>query len=221
MFAAPTFELVTISAALVVLMMTSVFPFTSMYATLFRGCLRYPALTMARPRRLRKRTVSGSPEKWRERVPLPWATTESNLGAALASFGERETGTARLEQAVAAYRAALTEQTLERIRLDWAEAQMGLGNAFRALGERGSGTARLEEAVAAFQAALSVYKSANSPYSLDVEMSLRRAEALLGQRRKEIAKVGTPCSRMLPSVIAGRAVGLAAARRDYSCLYCA
>jgi Tetratricopeptide repeat len=33
--------------------------------------------------------------------------TQNNLGAALSMFGERESGTARLEEAVAAYRAAL------------------------------------------------------------------------------------------------------------------
>ena len=43
----------------------------------------------------------------RERVPLAWATTQSNLGNALATLGERESGTARLEGAVKAYTAAL------------------------------------------------------------------------------------------------------------------
>ena len=43
----------------------------------------------------------------REALPLDWATTQNNLGAALSSLGEREEGTARLEAAVAAYRAAL------------------------------------------------------------------------------------------------------------------
>ncbi|HXA70385.1 MAG TPA: hypothetical protein VNW24_08055 [Stellaceae bacterium] len=39
------------------------------------------------------------------------ATTEANLGGALLRLGERESGTARLEEAVAAYRAALEEWT--------------------------------------------------------------------------------------------------------------
>ena len=38
-----------------------------------------------------------------------WATTQNNLGIALWTLGERESGTARLEEAVAAYRAALEE----------------------------------------------------------------------------------------------------------------
>ena len=77
-----------------------------------------------------------------------------NLGAALATLGERESGTARLEEAVAAYREALKENTRERVPLEWAMTQMNLGNALKRLGERESGTARLEEAVAAYREAL-------------------------------------------------------------------
>jgi hypothetical protein len=38
-----------------------------------------------------------------------WATAQYYLGSALSELGERESGTARLEEAVAAYRAALEE----------------------------------------------------------------------------------------------------------------
>ena len=50
----------------------------------------------------------------RERVPLEWASTQSNLGAALAILGKRERGTERLEQAVTAFTEALKEITRER-----------------------------------------------------------------------------------------------------------
>jgi tetratricopeptide (TPR) repeat protein len=76
------------------------------------------------------------------------------LGAALVTLGGRESGTARLEQAVAADRAALEELTRERVPLQWAQTQVNLGLALERLGERESGTARLEEAVAADRAAL-------------------------------------------------------------------
>ncbi len=46
-------------------------------------------------------------ERTRDRVPLHWATTQNNLGSALCSIGERESGTERLEEAVGAYKAAL------------------------------------------------------------------------------------------------------------------
>ena len=55
--------------------------------------------------------------------------TQNNLGNALGSLGERESGTARLEEAVAAFRAALTEWTRERVPLDWARTQNNLGSA--------------------------------------------------------------------------------------------
>ena len=69
-------------------------------------------------------------------------------------LGERESGTARLEEAVAAYRLALQERTRERVPLDWAGTQNNLGLTLSRLAERESGTARLEEAVATYHAAL-------------------------------------------------------------------
>jgi hypothetical protein len=41
-------------------------------------------------------------ERTRARVPLDWATTQDNRGNALLRRGERESGMARLEQALAA-----------------------------------------------------------------------------------------------------------------------
>ena len=53
--------------------------------------------------------------------------TQMNLGTALETLGERESGTARLTEAVAAYHAALEERTRDRVPLDWALTQMNLG----------------------------------------------------------------------------------------------
>ena len=39
------------------------------------------------------------------------------------TLGERESGTARLEEAIAAYRGALKEKTRARVPLDWARIQ--------------------------------------------------------------------------------------------------
>ena len=60
----------------------------------------------------------------RSQAPLDWAAMQNNLGTALERLGERESGTARLEQAVAAFRAALQERTRARVPLDWAQTQM-------------------------------------------------------------------------------------------------
>jgi len=62
-------------------------------------------------------------------VPLDWAATQNNLGTALFRLGERESGTARLEEAVAAYRAALEEQTRDRVPLAWATTRNNLSAA--------------------------------------------------------------------------------------------
>ena len=50
------------------------------------------------------------------------------------ALGEREIGTARLEEAVTAYREALLEWTRQRVPLNWATTQNNLGNALRRWG---------------------------------------------------------------------------------------
>jgi exonuclease VII small subunit len=101
------------------------------------------------------------------------------------TLGERESGTARLEEAVAAYRAALEEQTRDRVPLQWALTQMNLGTALHALGERESGTARLEEAVGVYDGALEILSVSHSDYYETICRSNRkRALALLEDRRK-------------------------------------
>jgi tetratricopeptide (TPR) repeat protein len=95
-------------------------------------------------------------EVWtRHRFPLHWAMTLTARGSALTKLGEREGGTARLEQAVVAHCAALLEVlTRERLPLDWARAQNNLGNALQLLGDRQGSTKRLQEALAAYDNAL-------------------------------------------------------------------
>ena len=85
---------------------------------------------------------------------LDWAATQGHVSASGSSgSASGRAGTARLEEAVTAYRAALEERTRERVPLDWARRRWILAMRFR-LGERESGTARLEEAVSAYRAAL-------------------------------------------------------------------
>jgi tetratricopeptide (TPR) repeat protein len=87
-------------------------------------------------------------------VPLDWAMTQNNLGIALRTLGERESGTARLDYAITAFRAALEEFARERLPLQWATTQNNLGLVLATLGARESGTARLHEAITAYRAAL-------------------------------------------------------------------
>ena len=114
----------------------------------------------------------------------------NNLGNALATLGERESGTTRLEEAVAACRAALEESTRERVPLQWAATQTNLGNALKTLGERESGTARLEEAVAAYRAALEEYTRERVPLRwAATQTNLGNALKTLGERESGTARL--------------------------------
>ncbi len=112
------------------------------------------------------------------------------LGNALSTLGSRESGTARLEEAVVAYRAALEEMTRERVPLDWAMTQNNLGNALWSLGERESGTARLEEAVSAYRAALEERTRERVPLEwARTQMNLGLALWSLGERESGTARL--------------------------------
>ena len=113
--------------------------------------------------------------------------TQNNLGNALRTLGERESGTARLEQAVQAYRAALEERTRERVPLDWAMTQNNLGNALSRLGARESGTARLEQAVQAYRAALEERTRERVPLDwAGTQNNLGNALSRLGARENDL-----------------------------------
>ena len=86
------------------------------------------------------------------------------LGEALSTLAERTLGTQRLEQAVEAYRAALTVHTRERAPLQWAKVQSSLGLALRELADRETGLDRLMQSLAAHHAALDVYSRDHTPF---------------------------------------------------------
>jgi tetratricopeptide (TPR) repeat protein len=122
----------------------------------------------------------------RERVPLGSAATQNNLGTALRTLGERESGTERLEEAVAVCRAAVEEWTRERVPLEWAQMQNNLGIALSMLGERESSSERLEEAVAAFWAALEELTVEANPHWHELALlNLARCLASLEQCSKQ------------------------------------
>ena len=113
-----------------------------------------------------------------------------NLGNALERLGERESGTGKLTEAVAAYRAALEEYTRERVPLQWAATQINLGNALAMLGERESGTGKLTEAVAAYRAALEEYTRERVPLQWAVtQNNLGNALKTLGERESGTGKL--------------------------------
>ena len=92
-----------------------------------------------------------------------WARTQNNLGTALSSLGELTGSGERLEEAVAAYRAALEVYTRDEMPADWAGMQNNLGTTLSMLGELTGSGERLEEAVAAYRGALEVYNRDEMP----------------------------------------------------------
>jgi tetratricopeptide (TPR) repeat protein len=124
-------------------------------------------------------------------------TTRNDLGVALRTLGERESGTTRLEEAVATLRATVAERTRERVPLAWAATQSNLGNALGTFGEREIwlgrrevGTARLEEAVAAYRAALEELTRERVPlYWATAQNNLGNALRTLGERESGTARL--------------------------------
>jgi hypothetical protein len=89
----------------------------------------------------------------------------------------------RLEESVAAFRAALEIRTCEAMPTDWAMTQNNLGAVLCSLAERESGTVRLEEAVAACRAALEVYAREVVPTNwATTQNNLAKALKILGER---------------------------------------
>ena len=115
--------------------------------------------------------------------PNQRATALNDLGRALRTLGERETGTRWIEEAVDAYRAALKEWGRGSDCLNWAMTQMNLGNALQTLGTRETGIERLKEAVAAYRAALGKATRDPAPFEWALaQTNLGTALQTLGQR---------------------------------------
>jgi hypothetical protein len=83
-----------------------------------------------------------------------------------------------VEEAVAAYRAALEEEfTRERVPLQWAATQTGLGLVLFSLGERAEEARKLEEAREAVSGAFAVYmESGQEHLRSDFENLLREID---------------------------------------------
>jgi tetratricopeptide (TPR) repeat protein len=105
-------------------------------------------------------------------------------------LGGHESGTGRLQEAVAVYREALEEQTRERVPPQWATTQAGLGAALVALGERENGTAHLQEAIAAYREALEEQTRERLPQQwAAIKVSLGDALVTLGERQSDTARL--------------------------------
>jgi hypothetical protein len=134
----------------------------------------------------------------RERVPLDWVRAQDDLGFALWRLGERESGTEKLEEAVATFREVLKALTRERTPLDWARTELGLGLVLWRLGGRESGTTKLEEAVVAYREALKELTRERVPFDWAM------AEHSLGTALGDLGKRGSGTAKFEEAIIAYR-----------------
>jgi hypothetical protein len=98
-----------------------------------------------------------------------------NLGNALLRLGERKSGTARLEQAVEAFRAALEECTRDRVPLDWAMTKANLALSMAEIARRTGGPP--DAALAEIDAALEVVRAVGVGAYVDQAEAIRRGIA--------------------------------------------
>lgn len=131
--------------------------------------------------------------KPRNRVPFKWAGGQYELGVTLMRLGERDSGTAQLEEALAAFAEAQKELTREAKPRRWARIESTRGYVLGVIGVRQRGTTRLDEAVASYREVLKVVKREQEPHqwawaqmNLGVALA-RRGERSHGTRRLEAA----------------------------------
>jgi tetratricopeptide (TPR) repeat protein len=124
----------------------------------------------------------------RERSLVDWCRLRNNLGQALFALGQRESGTARLEEAAATFRDVLKETAREHVPLEWATAQSGLGDVLQAIGARESGTAKLQQAITAYRDALEERTRQRAPLQwARTQNNLATVLTILGERESGTA----------------------------------
>jgi len=93
--------------------------------------------------------------------------TQNNLGRVLRKLGERESGTARFNEAVTAYRAALEERTRARVPRSWAMTQHNLAVLYYAFFLKDFQPHHLDDALEAIDGALEEYRRAKDAYNIE------------------------------------------------------
>jgi hypothetical protein len=100
-------------------------------------------------------------------------------------LGEQENGTTKLEEAVAAYREALKEQTRERVPLQWARSFGNEGIALMLLAERRGDAAMAETALSRINVAFETLRDGgDAPNAAFYEQRLARARAIVARLRE-------------------------------------
>jgi hypothetical protein len=94
-------------------------------------------------------------------------------------LGQRNSGTAQLEEAVAAFKSALEEYTRERIPLDWAATIGNQGIAIIMIADRTNDGAKAEAALQQIQTAIETLRSGGQQrWTGELEAYLPTAQAI-------------------------------------------
>jgi hypothetical protein len=112
---------------------------------------------------------------------LDKARMQTNVGNALAMLGERESGTTKLEEALAAFGEALKERTRERAPLDWAISTGDLGVTSMQLAQRKRDAAMAQTAVTQIKAARDALTAGRYLSAGHYETQLKIAESIAEQ----------------------------------------
>ena len=92
----------------------------------------------------------------------------NDLGVMLQTLGERESGTARLDEAVQAYSDALLEWTRERVPLDWAATHFNISKLETAYFDKTDDTAHLDATERTLAMAREVFEEAGATQYLAI-----------------------------------------------------
>lgn len=118
--------------------------------------------------------------------PAIAARAATSLGHALVGLAKRESGTAQLEDALRAYRAAIAKWNRQERPLDWAEASAGMGLALGLLGQRRQAVSLLNEAAGAFLAAADIWTREERPAKwAELQFNLARTYLEIGRLGSE------------------------------------
>ena len=110
-----------------------------------------------------------------------------SLGFLLWQLSSFEDGTAHLEEAEAAFRAALGKRTRDRDLQQWATASNGLGLVLTLLGNRIADAARLREAIGIYRTVTAVLPNDQAPLAAAISNNLANALTSLGAREGDAA----------------------------------
>ena len=122
----------------------------------------------------------------RDKDPIYWAKTSSELGTAQALLGQRMQGTKTLEKAIERLQSAELIQRHKADPLEWAITQNSLGNALGTLAHRQKDEDMLEAALQAFEQALTVRSPDTTPWDwATTQNNMGAVLQTLGQRKND------------------------------------